>query len=82
MSRFSSHRTAYPHHWPVHPQGMQASAPLAPEGGSGTAGFAVARTAVSGSAVAVAVAVAVTPSDRGKLTAAPWLGLHYETEGA
>jgi hypothetical protein len=70
-----SHGSAYPHHWPAHPNGRKSSAPIAPERGSGTV---LAGSAAPGSAAAPAV----TPTDRGQLTAAPWIGLHYETEVA
>jgi hypothetical protein len=59
----------YPHHWPVHVAGMQALEWKGP-------GVCPAPASASGEPPSAA-----QRSD-GELTAAPWLGLHYETDNS
>ena len=63
----TSRRNTYPSHWPVHVTGMAEARQPLPQPGP-------------------APAVATTPSsvdsaDGGELAAAPWIGLHYASEG-
>jgi hypothetical protein len=66
MRRRTSRRNKYPSHWPVHVTGMADVWQPLPRHG----------TAVTGQAPAPA-----HPADDGELTASPWIGLHYASEG-
>ena len=68
MSGMRRH-SPYPNHWPVHVAGMQALGLTGP-------GVCPAPACASGEPPSAA-----QRSD-GALTAAPWLGLHYETENS
>ncbi|MBT2594897.1 hypothetical protein [Arthrobacter sp. ISL-72] len=66
MPRNTSRRNKYPSHWPVHVSGTPAACQQLPRPG----------------AVATEQQPAPThPADDGELTASPWIGLHYVTEG-
>ncbi|MCB5294166.1 hypothetical protein [Arthrobacter sp. SO3] len=67
MSRIR-HHSAFPHHWPVQVAGMQTP---------GSQGSGVCRVPAADCDVRPS---APQPAG-GELTASPWLGLHYETEG-
>ena len=71
MSRIRRHN-AVPHHWLIHVTGSRILGPQ----GSGTLRSVLC---VAPAARGELPPAAPRPSS-GKLTASPWLGLHYETE--
>lgn len=66
--RLFSQRTKYASHWPVQVSGMPAGRQPWPQ--PGAAAFGQAPPAPT------------QPADDGELTASPWLGLHYRSEGS
>ena len=68
MSRVRRH-SAFPHRWPLLVAGMH------PPGSQGSGVRRAPAEACEG------LPAAPQPAT-GELTASPWLGLHYETEGA
>lgn len=68
MSRIRRH-SAFPHRWTVQVAGVQSPGSQ----GSGACPAPAAACEV--------LSAALQPAN-GELTASPWLGLHYETEGA
>jgi hypothetical protein len=67
MPRIFSQRTKYPSLWPVQVSGMPASRQPWPEPGA--------------AATDQTLAAGAQPADEGELTALPWMGLHYRSEG-
>lgn len=72
MTQHTSHRIRHPHHWPLQVPRLPATRPQEPQ--AATQAFAAgaqysdAQDAYDGGLV-------------GKLATAPWMGLHYLTEG-
>ncbi|QCO98783.1 hypothetical protein FCN77_15105 [Arthrobacter sp. 24S4-2] len=66
MRRSTSRRNKYPSHWPVHVTGLAEAWQPLPQ----------PVTAIAGQALAPA-----HPAGDGELTASPWIGLHYASEG-
>ena len=68
MPRRISRRTKYASHRPVQVSGMPASRQTWPEPGP--------------AAIDQTLAAGAQPADDGELTALPWMGLHYRSEGS
>ncbi|MFE4835467.1 hypothetical protein ACFRAU_12390 [Arthrobacter sp. NPDC056691] len=66
MTQHTSHRIRYPHHWPLQVPRLPATRPQEPQ--ATTQAF-------------VAEAQSAKPQHDGELVTAPWMGLHYLTEG-
>lgn len=72
MFMLSRRQTSFPHHWPIHVAGLQ---------GLGVQGPGTHLTAEAGEMSPAASPAVSGRFDGGELTASPWLGLHYGTEG-
>ncbi|MFE5836089.1 hypothetical protein [Arthrobacter sp. NPDC056493] len=81
MTQHTSHRIRYPHHWPLQVPRLAATRPQEPQ--AATQAF-VAEAQFAGAQFAgaqSAEAQSAKPQHDGELVTAPWMGLHYLTEG-